>query len=105
MNTAGLNLSNMQLILFVACSSGLGGEGGNNLPTVAVSRGAQTAVGFSSIVSCNAANTWTELFAKCMEDGLSVYDACDDLGSLFINTGLENYVICGDRATTLTGGV
>ena len=107
MNTAGLNLTNMQLILFVACSTGLGGEGGNNLPTVAVSRGAQTAVGFSSIVSCNAANTWTELFAECMEDGFTVEDACVFLAEdpYFTGTGLKSFVICGDRSTMLTGRV
>jgi hypothetical protein len=40
-----------------------------------------------------------------MENGSSVYDKCVTLAenSSFTGTGLENYVICGDRATTLTG--
>ena len=39
-----LELSNMKLVMFIACHTGDGGEGGANLPTVAVEQGAALAV-------------------------------------------------------------
>ena len=101
-----LNLSNIHVALFIACQTGKGGVGGKNLPTVAVDRGAQSAVGFRNNVTCSKANTWTVSFASYMKNGTSVGDACSNLASLstYSGSGLETYIVCGDKKTTLTGG-
>lgn len=57
-----LDLDNMKLMMFIACKTGNGGDGGANLPTVAVQRGAKTAVGFESTIDCGCANEWTKEF-------------------------------------------
>ncbi|MCD8003575.1 MAG: hypothetical protein LUG88_06680 [Clostridia bacterium] len=95
------DLSNMKLILFVGCYTGYGGNGGNNLPTVAVSQGAETAIGFKNTITCDAANSWTVNFFTYMAEGFSVEEACFALAK---NTGggTGSYVICGNADTTLT---
>lgn len=98
-----LELSNMKLVMFIACQTGAGGENGLNLPSVAVARGAATAIGFSESINCERANSWTREFFKLMKAGLSVRDACEQLDTReeFKNTTLTSHVICGNKFTTI----
>lgn len=98
-----LELSNMKLVMFIACHTGYGGEGAANLPTVAVEQGAETAVGFMEDIDCAVANDWTEAFFDLIEeDGMTVEGACNYLAThSFKDTCMEDYVICGNKNTTL----
>lgn len=99
-----LDLSNMTLVMFIACQTGKGGESGRNLPSVAVSKGATTAVGFKEEIICTSANSWTIAFCNYMKNGTSVQAACSALASLstYIGTGLDTHVVCGNKYTTLS---
>ncbi|MCD7783733.1 MAG: hypothetical protein LUI15_07610 [Firmicutes bacterium] len=102
---ASRDLSNMKLMLFVACKTGYGGKGGNNLPTAAVESGATTAVGFSESIYCREASDWTvEFFEKYMSEGKTVLYACQQLAldDYYINANMDSYVICGNTSTKLT---
>ena len=103
-NMNSLDLSNMTLVMFIACQTGKGGEGGRNLPSVAVNKGATTAVGFKEDIFCSSANSWTIAFCNYMKNGTSVQAACSALASLstYIGTGLDTYVVCGNKYTTLS---
>lgn len=57
-----LDLTNMKLIMFIACNTAAGGEGGWNLPSVAVTQGATTSVGFEESIGCSTANNWAQDF-------------------------------------------
>ena len=98
-----LELSNMKLVMFIACHTGDGGEGGANLPTVAVEQGAETAVGFTGSIGCEDANEWIEAFFTLMQqDGMTVEEACARLAEdAFKDTEMVNYVICGNGNATL----
>lgn len=94
----------MKLVMFIACHTGDGGEGGANLPTVAVEQGAETAVGFTGSIGCEDANEWTEAFFNLMQqDGMTVEEACARLAEVaFKDSGMANYVICGNGNATLS---
>ena len=100
-----LDLSNIQLAMFIAHETGKGGAGAANLPTGAVNRGALTAVGFLDEINCTKANSWIIDFCELMRNGYTVYGACSALAarSDYSNTswGLTKYVICGNRYVTL----
>lgn len=102
---SGLNLSNMELAMFVACSTGVGGSSGANLPHVAVANGARSSIGFSSSVNCSKANAWTIDFCYLMKNGYSIQSACYLLKTSssysYLGYGLEDYVICGDSGLKL----
>ena len=95
--TSSYDLSNMKLIMYVACSTGFGGESGSNLPSVSVLRGAGTAVGFAGTINCSKANSWTIAVFNYISNGTSLKNACDTLSAsaTYIGSGLENVVICG----------
>ncbi|MCD7944809.1 MAG: hypothetical protein LUH43_08025 [Clostridia bacterium] len=96
------DLSNMKLIMFVACYTGYGGKGSNNLPTVAVTQGAATAIGFEKELVCSTANAWTIEFFDWMKDGYTVLNACKEMGSsdLYRSTTMTSYIVCGDTSAT-----
>ena len=102
-NMSALNLSNMRLVMFIGCYTGYGGNGGANLPTVAVNKGATTAIGFQESINCAKANTWTVQFCNYMNQEVPVNAACSSLALLsqYADTGLESYVICGNLYTKL----
>lgn len=96
-----LELSNMKLIMFIACRTAYGYETCPTLPSVAVSKGAKAAVGFEYGIDCESANEWTEDVFWLLEEGLSIYDATDSLKNLYAGTGLDSVVICGAGSVTL----
>lgn len=89
---------NLDIALFIGCSTALGGEGGKNLPTAIVNYGAKSAVGFAEEINCSYANIWTINFYDKMMKGATLEEAvnyaCKRAPK---NTGLKNAVICGDR--------
>ncbi len=93
-----LDLSNLQLALFIGCQTGAGGTSGKNLPSVAVARGARTAIGFKESINCSLANSWTKAFLDMLDDGLSVKQICERLAqdSKYSSTTMTSYIICGD---------
>ena len=92
------DLSHTKLALFVACRTGLGDEGGRNLPTKAVQQGAGTAIGFPNDISCYYANIWTADFYSYLLEGYTVEDAayyaCDNQNE---SSGLTDTTLCGNR--------
>ena len=96
-----LNLSNMKLVMFVACKTGNGGIGGNNLPTEAVNKGAKASVGFKKNIDCSSANQWTIAFSTMMKNKQTVSAACLSLKNTYPDSGLDKYIICGDNQTKL----
>ena len=93
-----LNLSNMDLIMFMGCETGRGGEYGNNLPHQAVLQGATAAIGFESGIGCDSANAWLIQFWRLIELHYSISSACALLSvqGQYIGTGLEAVVVCGN---------
>lgn len=98
-----LDLTNMTLVMFIGCETAAGGEGGLNLPTVAVEQGARTSVGFRGSIDCATANNWTEDFFDLIKNGLSVSAACAQLAAnnKYAGTGLATFEICGYDYTRL----
>lgn len=94
-----LNLSNMDLVMFIACKTARGGKNGDNLPHQAVSQGAIAAIGFEENIYCADANAWLIQFARLMELHYSIASACTLLRTqgAFIGTGLDTVVVCGNE--------
>ena len=88
------DLSNLKLALFIACRTGDGGVGGNNLPTVAVRRGATVAIGFEGSIDCTYSNEWLEYFMIYMLSGFSVDDTCATIEEFYPECPVP--VVCGD---------
>ena len=98
-----LDFTNLGLVLFTACKTGYGGENGLNLPSVAVERGAETAIGFEANINTKEADDWTkELFWR-LKNGQTVGDACDAMreDEEYKGTGLDTVVICGNKSLKL----
>lgn len=89
-NVANLNLSECDLMLFVACYTGANET--TSLPHAAVKAGAQAAVGFIDTIGCSTANDWTQHFFEYYQKGdsvaLSSYKAARDCGNL---NGIDSY--------------
>ncbi len=93
-NTALIDLSSNDLMLFVGCYTGK--DASRSLPHAAVAAGAKKAIGFKETISCNKANDWTEYFFDYYSQGYSVESSaqyatsdCDNLG------GISSYRIVG----------
>lgn len=101
--SSSVDWSNMRLIMFVGCNTGDGGVNALNLPSVAVERGARTAVGFEEEIDCATANNWVMDLFDLLESGYSVYDACTELNSSskYKNTTMTSVVICGYQSVKL----
>lgn len=90
--------SNIDIVLFIGCSTGYGGEGGRNLPSAIVEYGAKVAIGFPGNIDCDAANEWTEKFYLELLSGESVNEAVNNISSSFSEkSGLKVPVICGNK--------
>ena len=98
-----LDLTNMKLIMFIGCRTALGGEGGLNLPTVAVGQGAYSAIGFEDSIDCATANNWTIDFFDYLRQGYSVSEACGQLSASddYSSTTMTSVEICGNRYTRI----
>lgn len=101
---SNLDLKNLDLAMFIGCTTAYGGTSGPNLASVAVKQGAQTAVGFSKEINCSIANNWTMQFFQYIEEGYSVQAACKKLAgnSTYGATTLgTSYIICGYKSLVL----
>ena len=111
-----LDLSHLDLVIFNSCRSAHGGENAVNLPSVAVARGAKTAIGFKEDVAIPEGNRWTEVFFEQLALGKTVEEADviaqdtvkremygfdDDEYSAYNLCGLGSCTIFGDKNTKI----
>ena len=96
-----LDLSNMKLVVFGACHTGEGGETAPNLPSVAVSRGAQAAIGFQGLINCDDTNTWIRTAFDLLQEGRNIYYVVNFLKDQYQNTPLANVTLCGNTSVKL----
>ena len=88
-----IDLSNMQLIFFDACSTAFP-QSGNNLPLAAINAGAAYAIGFNDIIFVNEANPWLRNFFKFyLIAGQSVNDAAYNATDSIHTTMAGKYVV------------
>ncbi len=66
-----------ELIIYGACSTGLGKEGADNLVNATYDRGASIVVGFEKSVWSTEVNWWCEEFLKALATGKTVYEASE----------------------------
>ena len=92
-------LKNMDLVMFVACNTGYGGEGAANLPSKAVEKGATTAIGFEESITCSRTNEWLIDFFEGLADGYTVDEICSLWAEreYYADAHLDSYVICGNK--------
>ncbi len=87
-----IDLTDCDLLLFVACSSA--NHETRSLPRAAVLAGADCAVGFIDEIDCESANKWTKLFFEYYVDGYSVEMSCFyAVNDLIFDGGLDTYVV------------
>ena len=72
-NTAKVDLSNCDLLLFIACNTAT--HGTQSLPHAAVAAGASYSIGFTDGIDCSLANLWVKHFFTHYHDGKSVEEA------------------------------
>ncbi len=72
-NTALIDLSDCELMIFIACYSGA--HDTKSLPHAAVQAGAQNAIGFQEEVVCSESFTWLECFFKYYALGYNIEQA------------------------------
>ena len=92
--TASYDLSNMKLIMYVACSTA---NGSVNLPSVSCMRGAQCALGFIGDINCDIANAWLDEAVEKLTSGYTISQIISLLNEKY---GLTARAY-GDGATTL----
>lgn len=103
---------NLDLVIFIGCNTGYGGENGNNLPNMMESHGARVAIGFTSEIPCIKAEEWTTKFIAALRYGSSISEAILALSKdKALNTCLDGYgnsitlsvfstdnvIVCGDE--------
>lgn len=93
----------VDLMAFVACFTGYGGEKTDNMATAVVARGATSAIAFEKSISCNAANTWTIEFVNQLNKGKTVDNAASKAAShaklthlLSGSTNIDSYFVVGN---------
>ena len=74
-NTAVVDLSNCDLMLFVACETAA--HETQSLPDAAVAAGAKAAIGFKDNIVCSTANEWVKYFFEYYAQGFTVQDAAN----------------------------
>jgi hypothetical protein len=93
-NTALIDLSSNDLMLFVGCYTGK--DASRSLPHAAVAAGAKKAIGFKETIYCDDANDWTEYFFDYYAMGYTVERAAEyakiDCGNGY---GISSYRIVG----------
>lgn len=92
--------SNLDLVIFAGCLTGVGGYNNVNLPSVVVNHGAKVAIGFYTTIDCSKANDWLEELVELLLSGYTVQNAVIS-ASYDIGYGTQNYVIVGDGSYTL----
>ena len=70
-------LSNVKLVLYVACETGKGGSGANNLVNTTASKGAQIVIGFKDEIYCGECDEWTKAFFTALGNGETVGNAIE----------------------------
>lgn len=84
-STALADLDEVEMMLYVGCTTAYGGNTANNLITASVNAGANYALGFKKEIDCNGANTWTSYFCEYYASGQTIYvaaqNASDDTAS------------------------
>ena len=90
-NTAIVDLSNCDLLLFVGCQTA--NHATKSLPQAAVNTGAEAALGFTGDIDCTIANKWLPLFFDYYLSGYSVQNAANEAARALndageINTGV-----------------
>ncbi len=104
-----MDLSNMELMLFICCHAGAGGEYGNNFPAQCVEMGAEVAIGFTDTVYCQQSNEWCEEFFKLVDNGYNVQQIVNIMTNsqypqfIYNNMDADNIVICGNGNYILNG--
>ncbi len=92
-----LDLSHMKLVIFLGCETGAGGENTNNLPKVAVQKGATVAIGFDKVIYQDEIEDWSKAFFEQFTNGTTVSKACENLDGLFREA---KAVVCGNGSIT-----
>ncbi|MBE6588551.1 MAG: hypothetical protein E7643_00090 [Ruminococcaceae bacterium] len=98
-------LSNIDLIIYGACSTGEGREDSNNLVNATHAKGAKVVIGFELSVLSNQMNDWCEYFFAELEAGKTVKEACEavDLKMNEVygenNTTIDPYIAGNVNAT------
>ena len=96
------SFGDLNLALFIGCQTAAGGAGGNNLPTKAVSNGAQVAIGFKESIGCDTANTWTTAFFESFLDGTTARQAVAEANkAVNYSGGLDSVEIIGNQYLTI----
>ena len=104
---------NLDLVIFIGCHTGYGGEDGNNLPNIMEAHGAKVAIGFASEIPCEMAEDWTVRFIEELMRGQSITQAINEIANdpyfettTDQKTGQEipltaflpsNVIVCGDE--------
>lgn len=65
-------LEDLQLVVFVACETGKGGEGANNLVNAMANKGAQVVIGFEKTIYCPESDIWVNAFFNSLGDGCTI---------------------------------
>lgn len=91
----GYKMSQNDLIVYAGCQTA---NGTTNLTNVAVSRGAQTAIGWSTDVHAISHVTWLKRFNDKLKEKKSIQVAAEYANSFnYSNNSVKNYVIFGDK--------
>ena len=103
---SSLNLSNQKIMLFLSCRSA-DESAATNLPSIAVNKGAKTAIGFKRTIDAPTTSTWLKSFYTELNNGLTVNEAINKLksnktySSTFAGTGLDRPALYGQTDTKL----
>ncbi len=99
-------LSNLKLLVYVACECGLGGEEATNMVTVAAAKGAQVVIGFQGSPTNNA-DFWMERLMCYLKVGDTIAEAVSkattDANNAYAGrVTLPNLTICGNTNQRIT---
>ena len=91
-DTAAVDLSNCDFVLFVGCETGKCDN--RSLPYAAVAAGATCAIGFKDNIGCENANEWTKAFFNNLAEGKSIAVAAEEASGTYENDDdIGSYVI------------
>ena len=69
------SLSDLKLVLFVACETGKGGVGANNLVNAVAGKCAQIVMGFEEEIYCHESDMWVNTFFQSLGNGNTISSA------------------------------
>ena len=94
-NRVVVDLSNCDLMLFVACYTAA--HSTQSLPLAAVAAGANTAIGFKESIGCTTANTWTQRFFDYYNQGFSAeYSAREAASDCNYSNNIDSYLVVSE---------